>query len=163
MIVNGGFENIANTNPYNILPWTDSIAVTGGTINYINGVRPVSQNPTYVAGPDAGIIRVYPAKTGVRYTSIYNKTPMLKNTQYQFTFMYRCLNYDAQSAIEVYFNGNRIVRSDTCLSGSAFVKTSPVYFSSDNSGFGEFEVRFLNPTAAPYLYFYADEFFATKV
>ena len=152
IIPNGAFESYATTN--DILPWTT--ATTGG-----NGrVEPLS--PISVCGPNSDcpggtvIIRVYPPTAGGGYTSLTQTFVGRPSTTYNVSFLYRCLNYDSNSRIQVLYNGVSLGNA-LCPNGS-FNRASGLQFTTDSTGRGEFQARFYNPSNMPYLYWYADDF-----
>ncbi len=159
-IVNGNFETYATTG--NILPWTDTTATTGGTLQVINGV-----NPCAADGCAGGriVIRVYPPTSGGGYTAIKQDSfPAKPSTTYNVSFLYRCLNFDnGVSGIDVYYKGAKIGAALCTSSSSAFQRASGLQFTTDATGVGSLEVRFKNPSNLQYLYFYADDFAATAV
>jgi hypothetical protein len=162
-IVNGNFESWS-TVPRNILPWTNTSATTGGKVEGIYGVNPCSSNPTYCAG-GASVIRVYPPTTGGGYTSIVQDPFVAKpSTTYSVSFMVRCLNFASTSGVDVYYKGSRVGGMLCENLGAAFQHvTSGIQFTTDATGAGSLEFRFLNPTNMPYLYYYADDFQANAV
>ncbi|KAK5660669.1 hypothetical protein OQA88_12033 [Cercophora sp. LCS_1] len=143
-IINGDFEEYLTTG--NLSPWRDSTTAAGGRVEVINGGRIV--------------VRAYPPSTG-GYSSITQTFVAKPSTTYTMSFLFRCLNFDTSSGIDVYYAGTRI-GGKTCTSNSAsFDKASGIQFTTDATGTGEMQVRFNNPSAKPYLYFYADDFLAT--
>jgi hypothetical protein len=158
-IVNGDFESYLKTG--NILPWT--YGGTGGRVEVINGVNPCSNAGGVVscAGGQV-VVRAYPPVGG--YVSILESFTAKASTKYSVSFMYRCLNYDANTRIDVYFNGAKIGTTNSCINSAAFSRvTSGIEFTTDETGAGSLEIRFVNPGNLPYLYFYADDFKATKI
>ncbi|KAK4120381.1 hypothetical protein N657DRAFT_658514 [Parathielavia appendiculata] len=157
-IVNGGFEGYRTTG--NILPWTTG--GTGGRVEVINGVNPCASGG-YCAGGQV-VVRAYPPTTGGGYASLFQESFTAKaSSTYSLSFMYRCLNYDTTTSIEVYYKGAKIGTAKGCTSGAAFTRvTSGIQFTTDETGAGSLEVRFVNPSNLPYLYFYADDFQATR-
>lgn len=159
-IVNGGFENYLTTG--NMLPWTANID-NGGTIQVINGVNPCTAGGAYCAGGQV-VIRAYPPRTGSGYVSIQESFTAKASSKYNVSFMYRCLNYDSSTRIDVYFKGAKIGTTSVCINSAAFTRvTSGIQFTTDETGDASLEFRFMNPSNLPYLYFYADDFKATKV
>jgi hypothetical protein len=157
-IVNGGFEGYLTTG--NILPWTTG--GTGGRVQVINGVNPCS-SAAYCAGGQV-VVRVYPPTTGGGYVSLQESFTAKASSTYSLSFMYRCLNYDATTRIDVYFNGVKVGTTNTCVNSAAFTRvTSGIQFTTDETGAGALEFRFVNPSNLPYLYFYADDFQATRI
>ncbi len=158
-ILNGNFEAYLTTG--NILPWTDTTATTGGTVQIVNGVNPCTT--TYCAGGSV-VTRVYPPKTAGGYTSLKQDSFLAKpSTTYNFSFLYRCLNFDATSGIDVYYNGAKIGGITCTSTGSAFMQPTGIQFTTDATGRGSLEVRYKNPSALQYLYYYTDDFKATAV
>ncbi|KAK4120169.1 hypothetical protein N657DRAFT_674491 [Parathielavia appendiculata] len=158
-IVNGNFEGYLTTR--NILPWTTS--GTGGRIEAVNGVNPCSAGAAYCAGGQV-VVRTYPPTTGSGYVSLQESFIAKASSTYSLSFMYRCLNYDASTRIDVYFAGARIGTTNACVPGAAFSRvTSGMQFTTDETGAGLLEIRFVNPSNLPYLYFYADDFQAKRV
>lgn len=156
-IVNGAFEDYLKTG--NMLPWTTG--GTGGRIDIVNGVNPCSTDSC--AGGQV-IIRAYPPTTGSSYISIQESFTAKASSTYNVSFMYRCLNYDSNSRIDVYFKGALIGTTNKCINSSAFSRvTSGIQFTTDETGAASLEFRFMNPSNLQYLYFYADDFQATKV
>ena len=107
------------------------------------------------------IVRVYPPTTGGGYKGFRQTFDGRPSTTYNVSFLYRCLNYDSQTNIQVLYAG-ALVGSAKCPSGN-FVRASGIQFTTDSTGRGEFEVRFVNPSNLPYLYFYTDDFKAIAV
>ncbi len=162
-IINGDFEAYATTG--SLAPWTDTTATSGGTVQGVVGVNPCTSGAAYCAGGKT-VIRVFPPTTGGRYVSVVQDPFVAKpSTTYSVSFMYRCLNFDTSSGIEVYYKGAK-VGTALCpnLNTSAFQRvTSGIQFTTDATGRGSLEIRFINPNALPYLYVYADDFQATAV
>ena len=80
--------------------------------------------------------------------------------------MYRCLNFDTNSGMEVWYNGVGVgVEKCPNINTSAFqrIAEGAIQFTTGETGRGELEVRFLNPSNLPYLYVYADDFQAVVV
>ncbi|KAH7629118.1 hypothetical protein B0T09DRAFT_409761 [Sordaria sp. MPI-SDFR-AT-0083] len=157
-ILNSGLESYLTTG--NISPWTDTVSTTGGQLQIINGV-----NPCAGAGDCAGgsvVIRVYPPAAG-GYTAIRQTFLARPNTSYNFSFMYRCLNYNSAAYMSVWYAGQLVPNGNVQCStpGSAFAHPRVGPFKTDETGVGEIEVRFHNPGGLPYLYVYADAFEAT--
>ncbi|KAJ4287133.1 hypothetical protein N0V88_007755 [Collariella sp. IMI 366227] len=161
-IVNGNFEGYLKT--ANILPW--NIGGTGGRVETINGVNPCSSSGggVYCAGGSV-VIRAFPPNTAGGYASIQETFTAKASSTYNLSFMYRCLNYDANTRIEAYFQGTKIGTSNGCANTSSFTRvTSGMQFTTDETGTGSLEIRFVNQSGSlPYLYFYADDFQATRV
>ncbi|RKU41785.1 hypothetical protein DL546_005043 [Coniochaeta pulveracea] len=161
-IVNGDFENYITTG--NIAPWTDTTATTGGTVQIINGVNPCTATG-YCAGGRV-VVRVYPPTTGGvnDYTALVETFNARPSTTYTVSFVYRCLNFDASTGIDVYYQGSR-AGGITCPAGNsaAFNMASGIQFTTDATGAGQIQIRFLNPNRLLYTYFYADQFTATAV
>jgi hypothetical protein len=158
-VVNGGFEDYVTTG--NILPWSDTSATTGGRVEAINGVNPCMANG-YCAGGRV-VVRAYPPTSGSGYTGISETFDARPSTTYSVSFLYRCLNFNAQSQIQVWYAGV-LVGSAMCTStGSPFSQATGIQFTTGTTGRGELQIRFLNPSNQPYLYFYADDFQAIRV
>jgi hypothetical protein len=158
-IVNGAFEGYLKTG--DILPWTTG--GTGGRIEVVNGVNPCSAGAAYCAGGQV-VVRAYPPTAGGGYVSLQESFTARPSSTYSLSFMYRCLNYDASTRIDVYFKGAKIGTTNGCVSGAAFTRvTSGMQFTTDETGAGSLEVRFVNPSNLQYLYFYADDFQATRI
>lgn len=160
VVVNGGFENYVTTG--NILPWTDTAATTGGRVEVINGVNPCTATG-YCSGGRV-VVRVYPPTTGSSYTGIRETFDARPATTYAISFLYRCLNFDTNSHVEVWYNGV-LQGSAFCPAGSsaAFNRATGIQFTTGSTGRGELQIRFANPSNLPYLYFYADDFQAIAV
>jgi hypothetical protein len=159
-IVNGAFEDYLKTG--NILPWTTG--GTGGRVEVVNGVNPCGADGAYCAGGQV-VVRPRPPTTGGGYVSLIQESFTAKpSSTYSLSFMYRCLNYDASTRIDVYFKGAKIGTANECVNSAAFSRvTSGMQFTTDETGAGELEVRFVNPSNLQYLYFYADDFKATRI
>lgn len=160
VIVNGGFEDYPTT--LVILPWVNTVATTGGKLDIIDGIS-VCTSTGYCPGGQV-IIRVYPPTTGSGYTGIYETFSARPSTTYAVSFVYRCLNSDTSSSIDVYYAGVR-VGSATCpaAAGASFNRATGIQFTTDTTGVGELEIRFTNPSNLPYIYYYADDFQAIAV
>lgn len=154
-IVNGDFENYLNTG--NILPWTSS---STGRLEVINGV-----NPCTTSGCAGGrvVVRVFPPTTGGGYLALKETFTAQASSTYGVSFMYRCLNYDPNTRIDVYWKGAKVGTTNGCVNSAAFTVASGIQFTTDETGTGELEIRFMNPSNMPYLYFYADAFQATRI
>lgn len=158
VVVNGAFEGYLTTG--NILPWTYSTAQTG-RVEIIDGVNPCMAG--YCSGGRV-VLRVYPPTTGVGYAQFRQTFLARPSTTYALSFMYRCLNFDASTGVDVYYAGARVGHA-ACPPGysTAFNRATGIQFSTDASGTGELEIRFNNPNKLPYLYFYIDDFQALAV
>ena len=154
-IVNGDFESYINTG--NILPWTTG---STGTLQVINGVNPCS-----TSGCAGGrvVVRVYPPINGGGFLALKETFTAKASSTYGVSFMYRCLNYDANTRIDVYWKGAKVGTANECVNSAAFKVASGIQFTTDETGTGELEIRFMNPSNMPYLYFYADAFQATRI
>ncbi|KAK4211299.1 hypothetical protein QBC37DRAFT_290617 [Rhypophila decipiens] len=162
-IVNAGLESYLASG--NLLPWTDSVSSTGGQMQIINGVNPCSSNNGVVecAGGQV-VVRAYPPNTAARYVSLKQTFLAKPSRTYSLSFLYRCLNYDANTKIEVWYAGQRVGSTANCFNSAAFFRpTGGIQFTTDATGRGEIEIRFVSSGATPYLYFYADDFKATLV
>ncbi|KAK3306718.1 uncharacterized protein B0T15DRAFT_528074 [Chaetomium strumarium] len=152
IVPNGGFEDYTTTG--NLLPWIET--VTGGNAR-VEPIYPIS-----VCGPNGDcpggqvILRIYPPSVGSGYTGIRQTFDGRPSTTYNVSFLYRCLNYDTQTNIQVLYAG-ALAGSVKCPSGN-FIRANGIQFTTDSTGRAEFEVRFFNPTNLPYLYFYTDDF-----
>jgi len=156
-ILNGGLEDYKTTG--NLLPWNIKTPA-GGSIQTINGV-----NPCTAAGVCAGgsiVIRAYPPTTAgsVSFVQDFQARP---STTYAVSFVYRCLNFDSGSAIDVLYAGNRVGGAPCNSNGAAFVAASGILFTTDATGRGQIEIRLKSSGSTPYLYFYADDFQAKAV
>jgi hypothetical protein len=158
-VINGDFE----VSKSSIAPWTNTSATTGGRVEIVNGV-----NPCTTTGCTGGkiVIRVYPPTSGVAadYLAIAETFVARPFTTYSVSFVYRCLNFDASTGIEVYYQGSR-AGGVTCPSGTGvfFNMATDIQFTTDSTGAGELQIRFLNPSELPYMYFYADQFAAAVI
>ncbi|KAK0737221.1 hypothetical protein B0T21DRAFT_310036 [Apiosordaria backusii] len=159
VIVNGGFENYLTTG--NILPWTDTRVSTGGRVEIVNGVNPCA-SATDCAGGRI-IIRAYPPNAGGGYVAVRETFDGRPSTTYAVSFLYRCLNFDANTSIQVLYNGVVVGTASNCVNSAAFFRPTGIQFTTDSTGRGELEIRFRNPSNQPYLYFYADDFKAIAV
>ncbi|KAK4153534.1 hypothetical protein C8A00DRAFT_43541 [Chaetomidium leptoderma] len=160
VVVNGGFEGYLTTG--DILPWVDTVATTGGRFEVVNGVNPCTSTG-YCSGGRI-VVRVYPPTAGSGYTGMSETFSARPSTTYAVSFLYRCLNFDTSSGIDVYYAGVRVGRA-TCPAGNsaAFNRATGIQFTTDTTGAGELQIRFNNPTNLPYLYYYADDFQAIAV
>lgn len=160
VVVNGGFENYLTTG--NILPWTNTSATTDGSVQIIRGVDPCTATG-YCSGGQV-VIRVYPPTTGSGYIGIQETLDARPSTTYGVSFLYRCLNYDTNTSIEVWYDG-ALRGSASCpsTSSASFSQATGIQFTTDPTGRGELQIRFTNPSNLPYLYIYADDFQATAV
>ncbi|KAK3373331.1 hypothetical protein B0T24DRAFT_593546 [Lasiosphaeria ovina] len=158
-VVNGGFETYSTTG--NILPWSDTGATTGGRVQPLNGINPCTAGAAYCAGGTVAI-RVYPPTTGGGYLGIVETFQARPSTAYSLSFMFRCLNFDTSSRIDVWYAGVE-VGTVACpqTSSSAFYRATGIPFTTDSIGSGTLEIRFYNPSNLAYLYFYADDFQAS--
>ncbi len=159
-IVNGAFESYVTTN--NILPWASS--ASQGTDGKLDILSPLSVCDTmgYCPGGQV-IIRAYPPKAAGTYWSIRQDSFTAKpSTTYKVSFLYRCLNYDSTSGIDVYFKG-AYVGGNKCANGNFNHITSGIQFTTDQTGTGSLEFRFMNPSGLQYLYYYADDFQAKSI
>ncbi|KAK4201956.1 hypothetical protein QBC40DRAFT_347508 [Triangularia verruculosa] len=162
IIINGNFENYLQTG--NILPWTDTTASNGGRLDIVNGVNPCSsENGVVTCAGGQVVIRPYPPTTGSKYVGIRESFVGRPSTTYAVSFVYRCLNFDAATNIQVLYNGAVIGTANQCINSAAFSIARNIRFTTDATGQGEIEIRFRNSGATPYLYFYADAFQAIAV
>ncbi|KAK3368468.1 hypothetical protein B0H63DRAFT_488509 [Podospora didyma] len=159
-VVNYNFENYLTTG--NILPWTDTSATSGGRVQVIDGVNPCTSGGAYCAGGRV-VVRTYPPTTGGGYVGIKETFNAKPSTTYAVSFMYRCLNFDSSTRIDVRYAGVLVGTSNSCNAGAQFIRSTGIRFTTDATGRGELEIRFYNPSNAPYLYFYADDFQALAV
>ncbi|KAB5511679.1 hypothetical protein GE09DRAFT_1267761 [Coniochaeta sp. 2T2.1] len=158
VLINGGFETYVSTG--NILPWDDTSATTGGRVEIVNGVNPCTTNG-YCAGGRV-VVRVYPPTSGSGYIGLRETFNARPSTSYSVSFLYRCLNFDINAAVEVWYDG--VFRgSASCPAGTSapFLRATGIQFTTDSKGRGELQIRFTNPSNLPYLYLYADDFQAT--
>ncbi|KAK3994353.1 hypothetical protein QBC44DRAFT_340827 [Cladorrhinum sp. PSN332] len=158
IIVNGAFEGYTTSS--NLSPW--AISSTGQGNPRVEPIYPLS---ICAAGGDCPggqvIIRVYPPTSGSGYTAMTETFQGRPSTTYNLSFIYRCLNYDSNTRIDTLYNGVA-VSSTFCPNGN--MNRSPQYrFTTDSTGRGELQVRFVNPSNMPYLYWYADDFKAIAV
>jgi hypothetical protein len=152
-----GLESYVTTG--NIAPW-EIKTPAGGRIEVINGVNACyMEGGVTTCGGGQVVIRPYPPVGG--YVGIVQDFQARPSTTYNFSFLVRCLNYDSSSGIDVLYAGTR-VGGHRCNGGS-FVKVSGILFTTDATGRGLIDIRFINPSSQPYLYFYADNFMATVV
>ncbi len=160
VVVNGGFENYLTAG--NILPWTTPSG-TAGRVEVINGVNPCTSGGAYCSGGRV-VVRAYPPTTGSGYTAIRETFDARPSTTYAVSFLYRCLNFDTNSGVEVWYGGVRVGTS-TCpnINSAAFNRATGIQFTTGATGRGDLEIRFVNPTNLAYLYFYADDFQAIAV
>ncbi|KAK0612396.1 hypothetical protein B0T17DRAFT_405951 [Bombardia bombarda] len=156
-VINGNLESYVTTG--NILPWADTASTTGGRLEVINGVNPCTSTG-YCAGGRV-VVRVYPPTTSSGYTAMRQTFDARPSTVYNVSFLYRCLNYDANSRIEVWYAGVKVGTANSCGPGSAFVRASGIQFTTSATGRDELQVRYVSSGATPYLYYYADDFQAT--
>ncbi|KAK0666533.1 hypothetical protein QBC41DRAFT_325533 [Cercophora samala] len=162
IIVNGAFEGYLKTG--NISPWTDTLTSTGGRLDIVNGVNPCSSaNGVVTCAGGQVVIRPYPPTTGSKYVAIRETFVGRPSTTYAFSFMYRCLNYDSGTKIDVLYKGAVVGSANQCVNSASFSRSTGITFTTDATGQGEVEVRFRNSGATPYLYFYADDFSAIAV
>ncbi|OIW26729.1 hypothetical protein CONLIGDRAFT_601363 [Coniochaeta ligniaria NRRL 30616] len=161
VVVNGNFETYLTTG--NMLPWTDTTATTGGRVQIIDGVNPCTAGGAYCAGGRV-VIRAYPPTAGGGYTGIRETFDARPSTTYAVTFLFRCLNFDGNSRVDVAYEGV-VVGTASCPAGSssAFNLATGIQFTTGPTGRGELQVRFVNPSNLPYLYYYADDFKAIAV
>ncbi|KAK3684137.1 hypothetical protein B0T22DRAFT_520716 [Podospora appendiculata] len=159
-ILNGGFESATA----NINPWTDTTATTGGRVEVINGVNACTS--TGYCGGGRIVVRVTPPTAGTtyRYTALSEVFNAKPSTTYAVSFIYRCLNFDTSSAVQVWYAG-ALVGTAPCptINSSAFNRATGIRFTTGPTGSGEIQIRFLNPTNTKYLYYYADDFQAAAV
>ncbi|KAM7188959.1 hypothetical protein V8F20_010371 [Naviculisporaceae sp. PSN 640] len=161
-VVNPAFESYVSTG--NISPWAISNMGTG-RIEIIDGVNPCSnENGDVQCAGGRVVIRPFPQNSPNAYSSISQTFLAKPSTTYGLSFMYRCLNYDAGTRIEVWYNGQFKGSTNNCVNTASFQRpTTPIQFTTDATGQGTLEVRFVSSGGTPYLYFYADDFKATAV
>ncbi|KAM7187080.1 hypothetical protein V8F33_011414 [Rhypophila sp. PSN 637] len=160
-IVNAGLESYLTKG--NILPWTDSVSRTGGQMQIINGINPCSNSNGVVecAGGQV-VVRAFPPNTPGGYVSLKQTFLAKYSRTYSLSFLYRCLNHDGNTKIEVWYAGQRVGSTHNCIGSTAFSRpTGGIQFTTDATGSGEIEIRFVSSGATPSLYFYADDFKAT--
>ena len=156
-ILEPGLESYLTTG--NIAPW-EIKTPTGGRIEVINGVNPCYlEGGVTICGGGRVVIRPYPPLGG--YVGLVQDFQARPSTTYNFSFLVRCLNYDSNSGINVFYAGT--LRGGYRCNGDSFVKASGILFTTDATGRGLIDIRFINPSSLPYLYFYADNFMATVV
>lgn len=150
-ILNADFE--ANS----IAPWEFKIPTTGEieTVNGVNLCVLVGGIGTCAGGTVA--IRSYPPLGG--YVAIVQDFQARPSTTYSFSFWVRCLNYDGNAGVDALYAG-ALIGGMRCFNNNV-AKVTGILFKTDASGWGRIEIRFINPSALPYLYFYADNFMAT--
>lgn len=158
-IINGAFEGYTTTT--NLLPWTGSGVASDARVEPLYPIS-VCGAGGYCPGGSV-IIRVYPGTTRGSYFALRQDSFTAKpSTTYNVSFLYRCLNYDSSSGIDVYFKGAK-VGGDRCANGNFNHIKSGIQFTTDETGAGALEFRFLNPSGLPYLYYYADDFQAKAI
>ncbi|KAK3326750.1 hypothetical protein B0H66DRAFT_168333 [Apodospora peruviana] len=159
VVVNGNLESYLTTG--NINPW-GIFAPTGGRVEVINGVNPCTTGGAYCAGGSV-VVRVFPPTTGGGFVAMQETFVARPSTTYNFSFMFRCLNFDTNAGMIVYYAGAR-VGSVNCpnINSSAFQRSTGIQFTTDATGRGELQIRFANPSNLQYLYVYADDFQAIK-
>ncbi|KAK1756601.1 hypothetical protein QBC47DRAFT_401500 [Echria macrotheca] len=156
VVTNGNFENYVQTG--NILPWTID-TTSGGSIQIIDGVNPCTTGGAYCAGGRI-VIRAFPPTSGsTKQVGIEQTVVARPSTTYNFSFMYRCLNFDTNSKITIVYN-NAVVGTALCPPGSssAFNLAQGFQFTTDEQGTGDLQVWFANPSGLQSLYYYADDF-----
>jgi hypothetical protein len=162
-VVNGDFEKYVRTTPYSFTTWSNTTATTGGRLEVVNSVNPCTAGAAYCAGGSV-VARAYPPATGEKYVAIAETFVARPSTTYTLVFMYRCLNFDSTSGIDLYYQGSRIGSSRLCATGAQFYRdTSGISFTTDSTGVGELQVRFINPSGLTGLYYYFDQIIATAV
>ncbi len=161
-IDNGAFESWSTT-PRSLLPWTNTSETTGGKVEGVYNVNPCTVGAAYCAG-GASVIRVYPPTTAGGYVSAVQKAVIARpSTTYAVSFMFRCLQFDAAHGIDVYYAGDRAGGALCVDAGVAFTRvTAGIQFTTNETGVGELEIRFLNPSGN-FVYYYADDFQAKAV
>ncbi|KAK0724401.1 hypothetical protein B0H67DRAFT_640946 [Lasiosphaeris hirsuta] len=143
-----------------LLPWTDSVATTGGQLDIITGLNVCGAGGDCPGG--SVVIRAYPAKTANSYLSIKQTLTARPSTTYAVTYLVRCLNYDTTSGMDVFYKGVR-VGGNSCLD-TVFNRYTGTRFTTDLTGVGELEIRFKNGASALQgLYYYADDFQAIAI
>ncbi|KAK4225977.1 hypothetical protein QBC38DRAFT_249144 [Podospora fimiseda] len=161
VIVNGNLESYLRTG--NILPWASS-APSGGRVEVINGVNPCTTGGAYCAGGQV-VVRVFPPTSGAsntRWVAMTENFIARPSTTYNFSWMFRCLNFDTSAHMEILYNGvsaGKVYCPN--INTSAFQRGS-VQFTTDSTGNDKIEIRYWNPSALPYFYIYADDFTAIK-
>lgn len=158
-VLNGGFESYQNTSPLSFDTWGNTTGSTGGVVEVIRGVNPCTPGPVCAGG--STIARVYPPVSVGGYVALEQTFVARPSTTYNFSLIFRCLNYDSQTHVAVWYGGNKIGSSSACTPSSAFSIGGPLQFTTDATGVGKIEVRFVNGSGKQYLYFYTDAFIAT--
>ena len=160
-ISNGNFEEYLTTG--SIAPWVNGTPGSG-QIQVLNGINPCTAGATYCAGGSV-VVRVFPPTTAGSYASLRQDFQARPSTTYTLGFLYRCVNNNGNAGIDVWYGGNR-VGGITCAVGNSanFVLASGILFTTDATGRGNMEIRFMyGSSVSPNLYFYADDFRATAV
>ncbi len=152
-IVNGGFEGSP-------LPWKDSTMEKPGQTSYIPGFPVCFNTDLEVVCHVSDIMQFKP--TDIHSIDLSQTFTAQPETMYTLSFVFRCIEYDWQSGVEVVYNGLSIGRF-YCSSHAWFEHADGVEFVTDATGEGELELRFLNLEANPRLYYYLDDVLATRV
>lgn len=157
-VIDPGFEGYLKTGT--VQPWALNTP-SGGQIQILNGINPCVSGSLCAGGQV--VLRVYPPTSPANsYVSISQEFLARPMQTYQLSYFYRCLNYNAAARIEVWYAG-QLQGSTICATpGSAFARPT-VPFTTDATGLGTLEIRFVNPGGLPYLYIYADDFRAEAV
>ncbi|KAK0648624.1 hypothetical protein B0T16DRAFT_427662 [Cercophora newfieldiana] len=157
-IINGDFERYLQSGT--ILPWVSAGFPTGGSLDVISPLS-VCSSDGYCPGGSV-IIRAYPPKVANSYFAISQPSFTAKaSATYDISVLVRCLNYDTTSGVEVWYKGVKAGYYN-CPNGN-FNKRTGIQITTDETGVGELEMRFVNGGGLPYLYYYADDFRATVV
>lgn len=154
ILINGDLESYLTTG--NILPWTEFESAAGGRLDVVNGVNPCT-SASYCAGGRV-VVRPFPPNTPGGFKGLRQAFVGRPSTTYNVSFLYRCLNYDGGSKIELWYGGRQIGVASQCINSAAFQVASGIQFTTDSTGRGELQVRFIGSGGTPYLYFYADDF-----
>ena len=158
-ILNGAFEGYLTTG--SIAPWV--ISAPTSQIQVLNGINPCTAGGAYCAGGSV-VVRSFPPITVGGYNSLRQDFQARPSTTYTFGFLYRCVNNNANAGIDVWYGGNRVGGIICPIGNSAnFVAASGILFTTDATGRGEVEIRFINAVANSNLFFYADDFKAIAV
>ncbi|KAB5533353.1 hypothetical protein GE09DRAFT_1176895 [Coniochaeta sp. 2T2.1] len=158
-VTNNVVETVSVAAPAVTIP--PNVLINGGFETYIvNGINPCTTNG-YCAGGRV-VVRAYPPTSGSGYIGLRQTFDARPSTSYSVTFLYRCLNFDNNAVVEVWYHG--IFRGlASCPAGTSapFLRATGIRFTTDSTGRGELWIRFTNPSNLPYLYIYADDFQAT--
>jgi len=157
VIPNGAFEQYISASQ--LKGWESSSSAPGGQLDVIYPLNVCS--PTGDCPGGSVIIRAYPPKDPNTYLSIKQSFIAKPNTQYRMNILVRCLNYDQSSGLRAFYNG--VLTSTAICANGNFNRVSLGFFTTDATGVGELEIRFLNGNGMDYLYYYADDVRAEAV